>query len=135
MTILVPQSVLTDDGGNGTPPLVRWMNEVTKDVSGIPFSTLFINVRDYGATGDSTTDDHGGDSGCDVSVRSVGGGTVYFPVGAYGIKYSVTIWSNHDGHGRQRRTGAQGVAGFTGTAAGNNSFSCSRTPTGRRDDH
>ena len=122
MTILVPQSVLTDDGGNGTPPLVRWMNEVTKGVNGIPFSTLFINVRDYGATGDGTTDDTAAIQAAMSAAHSVGGGTVYFPVGTYGIKYSVTIWSNTTVMGSGKGSVLKALAGFTGTAAGNNSF-------------
>jgi hypothetical protein len=45
-----------------------------------------FNVRDYGATGDGTTDDTDGIQSAIVEAGKVGGGVVYFPSGTYLIR-------------------------------------------------
>ena len=69
--------------------------------------TLVFNVKDYGAVGDSITDDrtaiqsaitaaklvvHGGTAG--VNAYSVGGATVFFPRGKYRISDSIVVTKN-----------------------------------------
>jgi surface protein len=70
--------------------------------------TLVFNVKDYGAKGDSITDDrtaiqaaiteakltvHGGTAG--VNAYSVGGATVFFPRGKYRISDSIVVTKNY----------------------------------------
>jgi uncharacterized Zn-binding protein involved in type VI secretion len=48
-----------------------------------PFTSGWYNVRDYGATGDGTTDDATAMQACLTACRLAGGGTVYYPPGTY----------------------------------------------------
>ncbi len=52
------------------------------------------NVRNYGATGDGTTDDITAINALMTTVGSAGGGTVYFPAGTYLISTAVSVPSN-----------------------------------------
>lgn len=53
----------------------------------------FANVRDFGATGDGTTDDSSAIQSALSSIR-VTGGMIYFPAGIYLIKTAVMFYSN-----------------------------------------
>ena len=44
-----------------------------------------VSVKDFGATGDGTTDDRAAIVSAIAHVESLGGGTVFFPVGSYNI--------------------------------------------------
>src|SRR6478752_9572686 len=43
------------------------------------------NVREHGATGDGTTDDHAAIAGAIAAADAAGGGTVFFPAGVYAV--------------------------------------------------
>ena len=53
----------------------------------------FVNVRDFGATGDGTTDDSSAIQSALSSIR-ITGGMIYFPAGIYLIKTAVMFYSN-----------------------------------------
>ena len=57
---------------------------------------LVLNVKDYGAVGDGTTDDRASiQSAIDAAAANTGlGGTVYFPPGAYRIAGSLNVNTN-----------------------------------------
>ncbi|MFA5114373.1 MAG: glycosyl hydrolase family 28-related protein [Candidatus Margulisiibacteriota bacterium] len=49
------------------------------------------NVKNYGAVGDTTTDDTAAIKAAIAAAKADGGGTVYFPVGGYKITETLTI--------------------------------------------
>lgn len=53
-----------------------------------------ISVRDYGATGDGTTDDRAAIQAALDSINSAGGGALYFPNGTYLVSGTLTVYSN-----------------------------------------
>jgi hypothetical protein len=55
---------------------------------------ISINVRDYGATGDGTTDDAPAIQNAIDAAGAAGGGVVYFPPGTYRV---ATVYSQHGG--------------------------------------
>jgi len=58
----------------------------------------WVSVKDFGATGDGTTDDTSFVQNCINTVRANGGGGIYFPPGVYKIT-SVYYYSNISFHG------------------------------------
>ena len=61
---------------------------------------VFVNVKDYGAVGDGSTDDTVAIQSAVTTVDSVGGGTVFFPAGLYRVDGSVRLASNMEITGR-----------------------------------
>ncbi len=57
-------------------------------------SALFFNVRDYGATGNGTTDDYPALQATANAVNAAGGGVLYIPQGTYALSQDVLISSN-----------------------------------------
>lgn len=53
--------------------------------------TLFYNVKDFGAIGDSTTDDRAAVISAITAANNAGGGVVWFPGGRYRISDSILI--------------------------------------------
>lgn len=53
-----------------------------------------IDVRDYGATGNGTTDDRAAISAALSALSAAGGGTLLFPAGTYAISATVSLASN-----------------------------------------
>lgn len=59
----------------------------------------FIDVKDFGATGDGSTNDRAAIYNAVTYINSVGGGTIYFPEGTYkidGVQTNVNTWG-YDG--------------------------------------
>lgn len=56
---------------------------------------LFFDVRDYGATGNGTTDDYTAINNAITACDTAGGGVVYFPHGTYSITQGLTIWNDN----------------------------------------
>lgn len=61
-------------------------------------SELILNVRDYGATGDGSTNDTAAVQACLNAAMADGGSSVYFPPGTYmvsnvGVDYSGSAWA------------------------------------------
>ena len=52
---------------------------------------LYTNVKDFGAVGDGITDDYVAINNAIISLSSISGGTVYFPIGDYLINSGITI--------------------------------------------
>src|SRR5262245_34589255 len=55
-------------------------------------TTSVYNVKDYGATGNGTTDDGAAITAAANALESAGGGTLYFPPGTYKIYSSGTTY-------------------------------------------
>lgn len=55
---------------------------------------LTYNVKDYGATGDGSTDDRAAIQSAISAANSAGGGVVYLPAGTYMLSSSLTLPSN-----------------------------------------
>lgn len=53
-----------------------------------------VNVKDFGASGDGTTDDHAAVETALEHIRDVGGGTLIFPAGTYFINSVAAVYSN-----------------------------------------
>lgn len=60
----------------------------------IALARRVFDVRNYGAVGDGTADDHVAINAAFTAASSAGGGTVYLPHGSYRITNSVSIPSN-----------------------------------------
>ena len=60
---------------------------------------LFVNVRDYGAKGDGTTDDTAAVQAAMNAVKANGGGRLFFPYGDYYIRDLVWLCSNVEIYG------------------------------------
>lgn len=58
---------------------------LTKMESALVAANIFANVKDYGATGNGTTDDRLAIQAAITAVNTAGGGVVFFPVGVYNI--------------------------------------------------
>jgi hypothetical protein len=56
--------------------------------------TEWVSVKDFGATGDGTTDDWQAIENAVQAVHDAGGGIVYFPAGTYAVKYAISMLSN-----------------------------------------
>lgn len=56
-------------------------------------SSLFVNVVDYGAKGDGTTNDAGAIQNA-IDALSTSGGIIFFPTGTYNLGSSVHFYSN-----------------------------------------
>jgi hypothetical protein len=54
-------------------------------------SSIYINVKDYGATGNGSTDDTAGIQAAINAANTAGGGTVYIPPGIYVVATSVPL--------------------------------------------
>ena len=63
--------------------------------SGLSKWTDIVSVRDFGATGDGTTDDTSAVQSAITAVGSAGGGQVYFPAGTYKISAELTLSSSN----------------------------------------
>jgi len=78
-----------------------------------------FNVKDFGATGDGTTDDTIAINLATTAVNNTGGGTVYIPKGKYKLSNSLVLYSNTtllmDPEAILLRyfTGAAAVSGFS----------------------
>jgi polygalacturonase len=57
-------------------------------------NTLWVNVKDYGALGDNSTDDSTAINAAITAANTAGGGTVYFPEGTYICDASIVLQSN-----------------------------------------
>jgi len=68
------------------------------------FAEMF-NVKDYGATGDGTTNDTQAFIDTFSAVVAAGGGTVYIPSGLYSIRQKITVACNAQQHIRVLGTG------------------------------
>jgi len=53
-----------------------------------------VSVKDYGATGNGTTDDTSAIQATITAVVAAGGGTVYFPPGSYKISSTIAVGDN-----------------------------------------
>lgn len=65
--------------------LVTQVQELEKKTSNI------YNVKDFGATGDGTTDDYGAIQNCMDFAMSKGGGKIVFPSGIYNISKTLVV--------------------------------------------
>jgi hypothetical protein len=67
-------------------------------------NAFFVNVKDYGATGDGVTDDAAAIQSALDDIQAAGAGTLYFPTGVYAstatfnIDFPVTIVGQGDGY-------------------------------------
>jgi len=70
----------------------------------------WLNVKDFGATGDGSTDDTAAIQAAINAAIDQGGGTVYVPVGNYVITAPITTWHNPEYTGNKliRITGERG---------------------------
>lgn len=73
------RAILKDAGGS-----------TIKDVDPINSPGLFVNVKDYGATGDGSTDDSAAFQAAHDALAGTGG-TVYVPLGTYKLSTELTI--------------------------------------------
>ncbi|HJP95969.1 MAG TPA: right-handed parallel beta-helix repeat-containing protein [Candidatus Saccharimonadales bacterium] len=73
---------------------------------------LFLNVKDYGAKGDGTTDDSAAITATLQAAQAAGGGTVFFPTGTYitsteqDVPSNTTVLGEGLGSIIKRRTGS-----------------------------
>jgi len=81
----------------------------------------WLNVRDFGATGDNNTDDTAAIQNAINAAINAGGGTVYFPVGNYRITAPLTTWhgSPYSGNKLIRLTGERGHEDWGARLLGN----------------
>jgi hypothetical protein len=86
---------------------------------------LFVNVKDYGATGDGTTDDSVAVQAALDAVSALGGGTVYVPDGTYRV--ANLLWPSHTAIVGPSRTTFQ--YGFTANGRGATFKTTSGAPT------
>ena len=83
MTTLIPKFDLKNGGSTPTGAVNRAINLKLAET---------ISVKDFGATGDGTTDDTTAIQNCLNSfTQSTGGGTIYFPAGTYIISASLIV--------------------------------------------
>lgn len=83
--IPVPNGQLTNKEGWGAQPLVRWMNEVVKSIQTLVLGE-FINVKNYGAKGDGTTDDTAAiNRAIDAANAATNPQVLWFPPGSYSV--------------------------------------------------
>src|SRR6266581_3744745 len=76
-----------DDGSWGT--ILNTFLQVSHN-SDWTLKNLFVNVKDYGATGDGTTDDATAIQNA-INALPSGGGIVYIPTGTYKLTAALTI--------------------------------------------
>lgn len=70
--------VMRKNAGNA----YEWARVVVSDADAPGVMPVF-NVKDYGALGDGTTNDHTAIAAAITAANAAGGGTVYFPAGTY----------------------------------------------------
>jgi hypothetical protein len=123
MTTLIPQFEQT--GSSTNRPFNLKLQEV-------------ISVKDFGATGNGTTDDTTAIQNAINEVNSLGGGIVFFPAGTYLVSSTLTVSSGVTLHG----TGPQGsfittasatlnVINITGSYTGVNNIGFKTTASAR----
>lgn len=76
----------------------------------------FVNVKDFGSVGDGTTDDTTSIQSAITFLVNKGGGTLYFPKGAYGI--SSTIQIDADSIGIKMERGCAKLFALSGFTTG-----------------
>lgn len=74
---------------------LKWASASTNtDTNAVHKGDLLYNVKDYGATGDGSTNDAPSIQSAISAATSGNGGTVYFPKGTYSISSSLQLSSN-----------------------------------------
>src|SRR6201996_3273649 len=66
-------------GGIATAATIASVGTAAATTSGVDW----LNVKDYGAKGDATSDDFGAINSALTAAETAGGGVVYFPAGTY----------------------------------------------------
>ena len=84
MTTLIPKFDLMNGGSTPSGAINRPINQKLSDI---------VSVKDFGAKGDGTTDDHAAIQAAIAYAQSGNNRTVYFPDGGYYVTSSVTFSS------------------------------------------
>jgi hypothetical protein len=85
------QRVTSSDSFNsGATSAVTLVNAHSAGIEALENSAVY-NVKNYGATGDGTTDDYTAVSNAISAAYTAGGGTVYFPIGTYRINSQILL--------------------------------------------
>jgi hypothetical protein len=91
------------DVAQNTTDLQTAINNLETGVTHVPSATFttpgivkqtVYNVRDYGAVGDSVTDDSTSFNAAIIAANTAGGGIVYVPPATYKIAHTVNVLSN-----------------------------------------
>lgn len=78
---------------DGTPTDYKVAFSALQAAIAATVGSFVLNVKDYGATGDGTTDDYTAIQNAINAANTVGGGTVFFPIGTYLTKTALTLKS------------------------------------------
>ena len=94
--------VASDDPGNsGATSAVTIVNAHSSGLEALEYRTF--NVRDYGATGDGSTDDTTEIAAAITALNAAGSGVLLFPPGTYKVttgSFSITVPATVTGYGR-----------------------------------
>ena len=84
---------LTTTGTSGAATFTQSTGalNVPNYTAGSNVDTLFYNVKDFGAVGDSTTDDRAAVISAITAANTAGGGVLFFPAGRYRISDSILL--------------------------------------------
>ena len=90
-----------DPGNSGATSAVTIVNAHSSGLEALEYRTF--NVRDYGATGDGSTDDTTEIAAAITALNAAGSGVLLFPPGTYKVttgSFSITVPATVQGYGR-----------------------------------